>query len=229
MRRVLATGLLSPVAAAVAGGFGVWAARDNVDAAPAVVGAAILLALVAAFFRERGVALCAVGVGAAAAFVSPAGLGPLLVVAGVCIAAQPAAVDRRVARVPELVDGLVALPGLAGLAGVVAAQPSARGLALGAGTGAVAVLSWWRGPRHRVHEPEGETVVAYLGAVVATLLVFAPELFDVLGVLPAQTRTTGRGLAAAFAVFALTAVAPAFRRQFANRTNRQLRAAAHRR
>jgi apolipoprotein N-acyltransferase len=165
-------------------------------------------------------------VGAAAAFASPPGLGPLLVAAGAVIAAEPASVDARLARWPEVFDGLIALPALAGLASVAAAQPSERGLAVGAGAGVLAVVSWWRGPRHGDHEPRQETVIAYLGAIVGILLAFAPELFSVLGVLPAATVQAGRGLASGLAVFALATV---LRQVGTLRANRAAPTAAHRR
>ncbi|MDP1794634.1 MAG: hypothetical protein Q8K63_10920 [Acidimicrobiales bacterium] len=229
MARLLATGVVAPVLAGVGGGVGVWAGRQNVDAAPAIVGATLLVAAAAVLLRQRGIAIAALGVGAAAAFASPAGLGPLLVATGVIVAAVPAAIDRRLARWPELFDGLVCVPGFAGLASVVAAQPSERGVALGAGAGALALLSWWRGPRRGVAEPEHESVVSYLGATGAVLLIGAPELFDVLGVLPDTTTTTGRGLAAAIAVFAVALVLPQIWALRTNRTSRVPSAAAHRR
>lgn len=229
MTRLLATGIVGPVVAGLGGGLGVWAARGNVDSAPVVVAVALVLAALAAYARWRGVALAALGVGAAAAFASPAGLGPLLVATGVIVAAAPAAIDRRVSHWPDLVDGLVALPALAGLASVVAAQPSERGLAVGFGAAVLSAGSWWRGPRRGVAEPQDETVVSYLGAVGGLMLVFAPGLFDVLGVLPDATRTAGRGLAAGIGVFALALLLPEVWTLRLNRTNRAPSAAAHRR
>ncbi len=206
MKRLLATGAVAPLLTGLGGGLGVWAARENLDSAPTIVATALVLALVSVWFRQRGVALAALGVAATASFVSPAGLGPLLVATGVIVAASPAAIDRRIARWPELVDGLICVPALAGLASVVAGQPSVRGVAVGAGAGALAVLSWWRGPRHGVAEPQTETVAGYLGATGALMLVGAGGLFDVLGVMPDATKTSGRGLVAALAVFVLALV-----------------------
>ena len=230
MKELLASGTVAPVVAGALGAAGVWAARNNVDAAPLVVFVALAVAAACVVLRQRGLAITALGVGTAAAFPSPSGLGPLLVVTGVIIATQPSAIDRRFARWPELIDALIALPALAGLANVVSAQPSERGLAVGVGAGALAILSWWRGPRHGVHEPLDETVTAYVGAVGGLLLAFAPSLFSVLGVLPEATTQAGEGLAAGLAVFVLLLVARTVR------TNRPTQAraqagptAAHRR
>lgn len=227
--RLLETGVATPLLAGVGGGVGIWAARSNPDGAPAIVALALAVALGQVFLRQRGIAVAALGVAAAAAFTSPAGLGPLLVATGVIVAALPSAIDPRIARWPELVDALICLPAIAGLASVVAAQPSERGVAVGAGTAAVAVLTWWRGPRHTLGEPEHETVVAYLGAVGALMLIGIPELFDVLGVLPDATITAGRGLATAAAVFALVLLVPEVWHRWANRTNPVPVAAAYRR
>ncbi len=229
MRRLVATGVGAPLVAGVVGGLGVWGARVAVDAAPAVVFAALALSVVAVVLRERGVALAVLGVGAASGFATPAGLGPILVAAGVLIAARPASVDPRVAPWPEIVDGLIALPALAGLASVVAAQPSERGLTLGAGAGVLAVLSWWRGPRHGEHEPDHATVIAYMGAVGGVMATCAPELFGVLGVLPDATVTAGHGLVTALAVFAIALVLGQLRAFRTNRATPTLRAAVRRR
>lgn len=208
MKELARSGALGPIAAGGVGALGVAAARANVDAAPYVAFAMLAVALVFVWLRQRGLALAAIGVGAAAAFPSPPGLGPLLVAAGAIIACHPAVIDARTARWPEIFDALIAVPGLAGLASVVAAQPSVRGLAVGIGAALLGVASWWRGPRHGESEPVHETVVAYLGAVGGLLMAFAPELFEVLGVLPDASLTAGRGLAAGLGVFVFTLVAP---------------------
>lgn len=226
MKELARSGALAPVAAGGLGAIGVWVARENIDGAPVVVFVALAVAVACVAFRQRGPALAALGVGASAAFATPAGLGPLLVATGCVIAAQPSAIDARLSRWPELFDALIAVPAVAGLASVVAAQPSERGLAVGAGAGALAVVSWWRGPRHGEHEPDHETVVSYLGAVGAVLMAFAPELFEILGVLPDATITAGRGLAAGLAVFTITLVA---RQVGTLRTNGSPATAAHRR
>lgn len=229
MRELARSGAIAPIAAGGLGGIGVWAARQNVDYAPAIVFVALAVAVAATALRQRGIALAAIGVGAAAAFPSPPGLGPLLVATGAVVATAPSAIDTRLARWPELFDGLIAVPALAGLASVAAAQPSERGLAVTVGAGVLAVFSWWRGPRHDLHEPDHETVVAYLGAVGGLLLAFAPELFEVFGVLPDATVTAGRGLAAGLAVFVIALVLRQLGTQRTKGTLAPTRAPAHRR
>ena len=214
MRDLVRSGALAPIAAAVLGGAGVWAARNNIDGAPTVVFVALAVAVGCVVLRQRGLAVAALGVGAAAAFPTPPGLGPLLVATGTIIASQPAASDSRLSRWPEVLDALVAVPALAGLASVASAQPGERGLAVGVGAGVLGAVSWWRGPRHGVHEPDHETVVSYLGLIGVALMAFAPELFAVLGVLPDASITAGRGLAAGLAVFVLTLVTQQVLRQF---------------
>ncbi len=226
MKQLMATGTVAPVAAGGLGAIGVWAARNNPDAAPGIVFAALVVAVACSVLHQRGLAVAALGVGAAAAFPSPAGLGPLMVATGAVIATEPTAIDLRLARWPEVIDGLIALPALAGLASVVAAQPSERGLAVGIGTGVLTAVSWWRGPRHGVYEPIDETVVAYLGVVGGSMLAFAPSLFSVFGVLPGASVQAGQGLAAALAVFVLALVV---RQLGALRTNAPAPTAAHRR
>jgi hypothetical protein len=46
-------------------------------------------------------------------------------------------------------------------------------------------------------------VASYLGAAAAIALVLAPERLTFLGALPSAVATTGRGLAAALAVFGM--------------------------
>lgn len=199
LRRI---GFVRPVVVGGVGVLGVIVARHNTEHAPVVVFVAVAAVVVATVLRERGLAVAALGVGATAAFVVPAGLGPLLVAAGIVISARPALVERRLAHWPEVVDALVGLPALAGIASAAASQPSTRGAYVAGATGVLVVGTWWRGPRHG-HPPSVPTWASYLGAVAAIALVLAPERLTFLGALPGAVATTGRGLAAALAVFGL--------------------------
>ncbi|MEY2399541.1 MAG: hypothetical protein QOJ00_2715 [Actinomycetota bacterium] len=200
------TGIVAPVAVGAAGALGVAVARHNAAHAPVVVGIALAFAVAAAALRQRGAALAALGVASCAAFATPEGLGPLLVACGAVIAARPSSADRRVAAWPEVVDALVALPGVAGLAGVVAAEPSERAGVIAAASVMVLVGSWWRGPRHDAVAVTRPTPAAYLAVVAAVALVLAPEHLGRLGAMPAATRTAGRGAAAGLAVVAVVCV-----------------------
>jgi hypothetical protein len=200
---IRATRLLRPATVAFAGAFGVAIARDSVDSAPNIVCACVVVVVVATAYRERGLAVAALGVAATAAFATPAGLGPLLVATGVVIAAHPSTVDRRLAPWPEVVDGLIAVPAFAGLASVAAAQPSQRGAVVAAAATAFLVGTWWRGPRHRVGRPHADTVASYLGALGAAALLLAPDQLDFLGALPSAVATAGRGIAGGLAIVAV--------------------------
>ncbi len=194
--------LIRPVAIAAFGGLGVVIARHNTEHAPVVVFTAVAMVVVATVLRERGLAVASLGVGATAAFAAPAGLGPLLVAAGVVIGARPSLVDRRLAHWPEIVDAIVGLPAVAGLASVAAAQPSTRGAFVAGAAAVLLVGTWWRGPRH-VHTPGPPTVASYLGVAAGVGIALAPARLTFLGELPPEVDTAGRGLAAGVAVFAV--------------------------
>jgi len=195
------------------GALGIVVARDSVNNAPVVVGLAVAAAVIGVALRERGFAVAALGVAATAAFATPAGLGPMLVATGAVIGARPELVDRRVAEWPEIVHAAIALPGLAGLAGVVAAQPSQRGVVVGAAAGVLAVATWWRGPRHASLSSTRPSVAAFLGLPAAAGITLAPDRLDALGALPAATINAGRGAAAAVGVFAVTCLIQAVHTQ----------------
>ena len=200
---IRSTRLMRPAIVAFLGVIGVSIARDNVDNAPAVVCACVVMVAVATAYRERGLAVAALGVGATAAFVTPAGLGPLLVATGVVIAGHPSTVDRRLAPWPEVVDGLIAVPAFAGLAAVAAAQPSERGIAVAAAAALFVVGTWWRGPRHRVGRPHADTVASYLSAVAGVVFVVAADKLTFLGTMPPAVATACRGLASGLAIVAI--------------------------
>lgn len=198
---------LRPILVAALGAGGVALARNNPTDGPAIVGVAAGVALVAALLRERGAAVATLGVGAAAAFVSPDGLGPLLVATGVVLTLDAAAVDARLAEWRHVIDAVVALPALAGLAGSVAAQPSHRGVALGIATAAVIVCSAVRGPTSR-----GNSVLAMFGVAAACVITLAPDRIGAFDDLPVATVQAARSVAAGLAVFALVVVAGALPR-----------------
>lgn len=208
---IRSTRIIRPGLVALAGVIGITVARDNVDNAPLVLCVVLAAAMVATFFRERGAAVAAIGVAATAAFATPAGLGPLLVATGVVLAAHPATVDRRLAAWPEIVDGLLAVPGFAGLASVAAAQPSQRGAVLAAASLVFLVGTWWRGPRHADTYGHRDSVASYLGALGGVALLLGAEQFDFLGDLPSAVTTAGRGLAAGLAVFGVACLVQAVR------------------
>ena len=176
-------------------------ARQNDLRAPTVVGVVLLLAAAAVVAHERGAALAAIGVAATAAFGAPAGLGPLLVVVALAVSCRPGALDPRLAPWADVVDAVIALPALAGLAAVVASEPSVRGVAVGVGAAAVVIITWLRPP----HDVAGRPASG-VGLVLGVPLALAPQLWDWLGALPRPTTVSGRGAAAGFGVFAVVAV-----------------------
>lgn len=210
---IRSTRVIRPFLVALAGWVGVAVARDNIDNAPSIVCVAICALLVATYFQERGAAVAALGVGATAAFATPAGLGPLLVATGVVLAAHPSTVDRRLARWPEIVDALIAAPALAGFASIAAAQPSQRGAAISAAAVALLVGTWWRGPRNDFGRTHRDAVASYLGALFGAALILIPGQFDVLGTLPSATVTAGQGLTAALAVFGIACLVQELREE----------------
>lgn len=210
---IRATRVIRPFLVALGGWVGVASARDNIDNAPSFVCVAIVALLVATYFQERGAAVAALGVGATAAFATPAGIGPLLVATGVVLAAHPSTVDRRLARWPEIVDALVAAPALAGLASVAAADPSQRGVAVSFAAVVLLVGTWWRGPRNDFGRTHRDAVASYLGALGGAALILIPDQLDALGALPSATVTAGRGLAAALAVFAIACLVQELREE----------------
>jgi hypothetical protein len=192
------------------GALGVTIARHNLEQGPLIVGIAAALALAAALARERGAAVAALGVGAAGAFAGPDAIGPLLVAVGVAIACDVAAVDRRLGPWHDVIDATVALPALAGLAATVAAQPSHRGVVLGAAAGAALLCSAWRGVA-RQPQPRSVMVEPAIGLAAAFVLALAPERVDAFGELPSATVQSARSVAAGVAVFALVALAEVIR------------------
>ncbi|HUR78879.1 MAG TPA: hypothetical protein VMZ22_13100 [Acidimicrobiales bacterium] len=193
--------ILRPVLIAALGALGVTIARHNLTDGPLIVGVAAALAVSCAFFGERGAALGALGIGAAGAFAAPDGIGPLLVLTGVVVACDAAAVDRRLATWRDVIDAAIALPALAGLAGTVAAQPSARAMALGAASAVVVGVAVWR--RRPATRAAGLLVMPGLGCLGAFVVALAPDQLSALGDLPTATVQGARSLAAGFAVFVL--------------------------
>jgi hypothetical protein len=218
--------LLRPVAVGVLGAAGVALARHNLERGPAIVGIAAGVALLCVLTRERGAAVAAIGIGAAGAFAAPDGIGPLLVAAGIVIACDVAAVDRRLDAWHDVLDAAIALPGLAGLAGTVAAQPSHRGVALGVAAGVAVLGTAWRGVA-RQPAPHGLMLEPAVGLLAACVVALAPERIAALGDLPSATVQASRSIAAGFAVFALVAAVDAIRAERA--TPVPPRPAAHRR
>ena len=125
------------------------------------------------------------------------------------MACLPASCDRRLAPWSDVVDGLIALPAIAGLASVVASEPSQRGVVVGAVGRAVA-----RRVVAAVADavPDRRSVASLVGVVGGAVLALAPQLWDWLGDLPTATVTAGRGVAAGFGVFAVVALIQAMRR-----------------
>lgn len=200
--------MLLPLLAAVVASAGVSLARHNPDKGAGIVAVAVTVAVVAALLGERGVALAAIGVGAAASFPAPDGIGPLLVLTGVVLTGDVGKVDRRLARWRYVVDGVVSVPALAGLAATIAAQPSQRAVALGAAAAAGIAVTMWRN-RSFVAPRLAVSPVSYLAALAAVAVVLAPDRLHALGDLPAATITAARSVAAGLAVFALAVVADA--------------------
>jgi hypothetical protein len=200
------TRLLLPLVVAVVASAGVSLARHNPDKGAAIVAIAVGVALVAAVFGERGAALAAIGVGAAASFAAPDGIGPLLVVTGVIVAGDIGTISRASVRWRYVIDAVVCLPALAGLAGTIGAQPSQRAVALGASAAAGIAITMWRN-RSFVGARVAVSPVSYLAAVAALVVVLAPDRLPNLGDLPAATVTAARSVAAGLAVFALAVVA----------------------
>lgn len=235
--RVLVAPLSRAVVVAALGALGVAAARHYLTQAPAIVGAAGAVAVVAVIVREQGAAVAALGVGAAAAFVSPDGLGPLLVVSGVVVACDVGAADRRLAPWRHVVDAVIVLPAFAGLAGTVAAQPSHRGVALGIASGVVVAGSAWFGRTGRVETQKARerattsSAVSVGGGLAAFVVTLAPDRLGALGDLPAPTVQAARSVTAGLAVFALVVVIAALRaeRGAPPKPPRRATGAAHRR
>ena len=199
------TRVLLPLVVAVVGSIGVSFARNNPEQGAGVVTIAAIVAVGAAVFGERGAALAAIGVGAAASFVEPNGLGPLLVLTGVIVAGDVGTVDRRVARWRYVLDALIALPALAGLAASIAAQPSHRAVALGASAAAGIAITMWRN-RSFVALRYAASPVAYAAAAGAIAVMLVPDRLTTLGDMPRATVTAAHSVAAALAIFVLAAV-----------------------
>jgi hypothetical protein len=192
---------LRPYVVAGLGAGGVAVARHNPENGPVILGVAAAVAILAVLLRERGAALAALGVGASAAFVSPDGLGALLVASGVVLTFDVAAADARLIEWRHVIDAVIALPGLAGIAGSVAAQPSHRAVALGV-TAAVVVA----GSAVRGRAGTGNSTLAVLGVVAAFVVTLAPDRIRAFDDLPVATVQAARSVAAGLAVFALAGV-----------------------
>jgi hypothetical protein len=190
---------------AAIGAVGVTVGRHNLEHGPVVVAVAVVLVAACVARRERGGAIGALGIGAAGAFASPEGLGPLLVLAGVVVACDVPLLDPRLAPWRDVIDGAVALPALAGLAGTVAAQPSHRGVVLGVAAGAAVVTSAWRGGGE-LRYVRGLPVVSGLGLLGAFAVALAPDRVTALGDLPAASVDAARSVAAGFALFTFVLV-----------------------
>jgi hypothetical protein len=204
--RVSVTRVLLPLVVAVVASAGIALARHNPDQGAGIVAVAAVVALVCAVLGERGAAIAAIGVGAAASFPAPDGLGPLLAVTGVVITGDIGLVDRHLVRWRYLIDALVCLPALGGLAGTIAAQPSQRAVALGAASGLAIAVTLWR--NRTVKRPRfAASPISYIAALAAIVVVLAPDRLTGLGDLPPATITAARSLAAGLAVFALVVVA----------------------
>jgi hypothetical protein len=196
------TQLLRPLAAGVIGAVGVAIARDDLTRGPWFVAAAAVLVLLCVLVRERGVALAALGIGAAGAFGTPDGLGPLFVVAGVVVACEVAAIDGRLGEWRDVIDAAIALPALAGLAATVAAQPSQRGIVLGAVAAAAVGGAALRPPSARPRSGDLLLLSAF-GALGAFVVALGPDRVPALGDVPTATAQAARSLSYAFAVFVL--------------------------
>jgi hypothetical protein len=196
------TRALLPLVVAVVASAGVSLARHNPDKGPAIVAIAATFAVLAAVVGERGAALAAIGVGAAASFAAPNGVGPLLVLTGVVVTGDIGTVDRRLARWRYVVDGIVSLPALAGFAGTLAAQPSHRAVALAASAAAAIGITMWRN-RAFVTARYATSPVSYLAALAAVAVVLAPDRLHPLGDLAPASVAAARSVAAGLAVFAL--------------------------
>jgi hypothetical protein len=200
------TRALLPLVVGVVASAGVSLARHNPDKGAAIVAAAAAVAVLAAVFGERGVAVAAIGVGAAASFPAPDGIGPLLVLTGVILTGDVGKVDGRLARWRYVIDAVVSVPALAGLAATIAAQPSQRAVALGASAAAGIAVTMWR--NRSFDDPRlAVSPVSYLAALGAVAVALAPDRLSALGDLPAATATAARSVAAGLAVFGLAVVA----------------------
>jgi hypothetical protein len=200
--RVGITRALLPLVVAVVGSAGVAMARHSPANGAAIAAAGAAGAVICAAIGERGAAVAAIGLGAAASFPAPDGLGPLLVLTGVIVTGDIGLVDRRLMRWRYLIDALVCLPALGGLAGTIAAQPSHRAVALGT-AGAVAIaVTLWRNRTPTTARNAGSPL-SYLAAMAAIVVVLAPERISALGDLPPATVTAARSVSGGFAVFVL--------------------------
>ena len=206
-RLIGASRLVRPALVGAAGWIGVAVARHNALHAPSVIAGALVIAVAAVALRERGAALAAIGVAATSAFVAPTGLGPLLVAAGVAVAASPGSADPLLAPWADAIDALIALPALSGLATVVASEPSQRGIVVGVAAGVVALATRLRAP----NVAKSRSAASILGVIAGASLAGAPQLWGQLGDLPRATLNCGRGVAAAVAVFGVVAVAQSAR------------------
>jgi hypothetical protein len=204
--RVSFTRVLSPLIVAVIASGAVSFAHNNPDSGAGTVAVAVVVALIAAVFGERGAAIAAIGVGAAASFPEPNGLGPRLVLTGVGVAGEIGTIDRRVVRWRYVIDALVSLPALAGLAGTIAAQPSQRAVALGVATAAATAVTMWRN-RSFVVRRYAVSPVAYAAAAGAVAVMLVPDRLSALGDVPRATITAAHSVAAALGVFVLAVVA----------------------
>lgn len=203
--RVGVTRVLLPLVVAVVASAGVSVARHNPDKGPGIVAVAAAVAVIAAVFGERGAALAAIGVGAAASFAAPDGVGPLLVLTGVVVTGDVGTVDRRLVRWRYVIDALISVPALAGFAATIAAQPSHRAVALGAAAAAAIAITMWRN-RWRVKVRDAVSPVSYLAALAAVVVVLVPDRLTTLGDLAPASVTAARSVAAGLAVFVLAVV-----------------------
>jgi hypothetical protein len=206
--RVGVTRVLLPLVVAVIASAGVSLARHNPDMGAGIVAVVATVAVACALIGERGAALAAIGVGAAASFPVPGGLAPLLVLTGVIVTGDIGLVDRRVARWRYVLDAIVSLPALGGLAATIAAQPSHRAVALGGAAAAGVGITLWRNRTTSTARYAGSPV-SFLAAAAAVVVVLVPDRLRALGAMPPATVTAARSVAAGLAVFVLALVVDA--------------------
>jgi hypothetical protein len=215
--RSAAVRVVLPVIVGGLGALGVAFARSLTSDAPAIVGIAAAVAVAAGALRVPSLGVAALGVGAAAAFVSPDGLAPLLVATGTVLACDVASADVRLSAWGDVVDGCIAVPALAGLAATAAAQPSQRAVVIAAAAGAAVLLSVWRAGSAERWRRASSLLVPSLGAVSGVAVAFAPDRLPHLGELPAATVAASRSLASGLAAFAIVVLLYAVRAERAAR------------
>jgi hypothetical protein len=113
-------------------------------------------------------------------------------------------VDPHLARWRYVIDGVVCVPALGGLAATIAAQPSHRAVALGVVTAGAILITMWR--NRAFVTARAVSPASYVAAAAALVVVLAPDRITALGDLPPATVTAARSVAAGLAVFVLAVV-----------------------